>query len=121
MLNDKEVHINAKGLIEQGLRNKQDGLVFFGSHEKDHDEIVNDFILNYTGSNKDIPKVIQTQTTKETNTEIKIKKDQEKISRNSLFIVYYRRDNEKYYFKPLDMSEHSYCFINLTFDYVSCV
>lgn len=110
MFNGKEVCINAKGLVNGGLRNKEDGLVFFGFEENVKEEVTNDFLLNKL--QKDIkPVLFRTKTKKEEDTT-------QINNNNSLFLVYYRRDNEKYYLKPLDKAESSYCFVNLTFPYV---
>ena len=68
-------------------------MVFFGfkSHNE-KGEIINDVILKN-----------------------ETEKDIEKIS--SLFVIYYRRDNENYYFKSLSQNEKYFSFINLTIGY----
>ena len=79
------------------MRKKNDGLVFFRfkSHNE-KGEIINDVIVE--------------------NTEIE--KDSDEKSQNlSLFVIYYRRDNENYYIKSLSQNEKYFSFINLIFGY----
>lgn len=109
MFNGKEIVINAKGLVTGGLRKKEDGLVFFGFNEKEKDEIVNDFILKEQ-IKESKPVLFRTKT---------YNPEDKNQTNSSLFLVYYRRDNQKYYLKPLDKTESSYCFVNLSFPYVS--
>ncbi len=108
MFDGKEVVINAKGLVSGGLRNKEDGLVFFGFVDKDKNEVVNDFLLKE-----------QVKESKPVLFRTKTYNPDDNLSSSSLFLVYYRRDNQKYYLKPLDKNESSYCFVNLSFPYVS--
>jgi hypothetical protein len=108
MFDGKEVIINAKGLVSGGLRKKDDGLVFFGFVEKEKDEVVNDFLLKEQVKESK-PVLFRTKT---------YNPDDSNHNTSSLFLVYYRRDNQKYYLKPLDKNESSYCFVNLSFPYV---
>lgn len=89
-----------------GLRNKEDGLTFFGFKNNEKVEIINDYLLN-----NDEIKIQKDEKHIELNEEMKIN---DKI--NTLFLIYFRRDNAKYYFKLLD--KNTFCFVNLMSPYV---
>ena len=73
LFNGKIIHIDASGCHE-GLRQKRDGMTFFGLSEYEKDEIVNDIIIN-------------------------LYKD---IKLTKLFVIYYDRKRAHYYIQNLN-------------------
>ena len=73
LFNGKNIHIDASGCHE-GLRQKRDGMTFFGLNETEKDEIVNDIIIN-------------------------LYKD---IKLTKLFVIYYDRKRAHYYIQNLN-------------------
>ena len=73
LFNGKIIHIDASGCHE-GLRQKRDGMTFFGLNETEKDEIVNDIIIN-------------------------LYKD---IKLTKLFVIYYDRKRAHYYIQNLN-------------------
>ena len=73
LFNGKIIHIDASGCHE-GLRQKRDGMTFFGLNEIEKDEIVNDIIIN-------------------------LYKD---IKLTKLFVIYYDRKRAHYYIQNLN-------------------
>ena len=73
LFNGKNIHIDASGCHE-GLRQKRDGMTFFGLNEIEKDEIVNDIIIN-------------------------LYKD---IKLTKLFVIYYDRKRAHYYIQNLN-------------------
>ena len=73
LFNGKIIHIDASGCHE-GLRQKRDGMTFFGLNETEKDEIVNDVIIN-------------------------LYKD---IKLTKLFVIYYDRKRAHYYIQNLN-------------------
>jgi hypothetical protein len=73
LFNGKKIHIDASGCHE-GLRQKRDGMTFFGLNETEKDEIVNDVIIN-------------------------LYKD---IKLTKLFVIYYDRKRAHYYIQNLN-------------------
>lgn len=48
---NENIHIDASG-ISNGLRNKRDGVSYFGPLEKSNNITINDFIINYKKDSK---------------------------------------------------------------------
>lgn len=85
MLGQKEIIVNAKGVIG-GLRQKSNGLAYFGKEAFDNKgKPINDFIVNL----------------------------KDEILSNSIFLIYYRRDNSKYYLRMLESNSKIFCFASL--------
>ena len=91
LFNGKIIYINASGCNE-GLRQKRDGMTFFGLNEYEKDEIVNDIIIN-------------------------LEKD---IKLTKLFVIYYDRKRAHYYIQNLnnDVKENKFLmYIKIYNDY----
>lgn len=85
MLGGKELKINAKGVIG-GQKQSANGLVFFGKEIFDEKgKLINDIIINLN----------------------------EETQSDSIFLIYYRRDNSKYYLKMLETNKKVFCFASL--------
>ena len=68
--------IDASG-IKNSLRNKRDGVSYFGPVEKANNITINDFLINYKKDNKCL----------------------------RLFYILFQRNNQKYYFKSINNSK----------------
>jgi hypothetical protein len=86
-MNKNTLKINAKGL-ENGLREKEDGIAYFGNNSKDENSnYLNDFILNL---------------------------EDPKLPNPHLFLIYFRRDLGKYYLENIEENKEKYfIFIHL--------
>jgi len=73
---NKEVYIDASG-VKNSLRNKRDGLCYFGPMEKANNITINDYLINYKKDNKCM----------------------------RLFYIQFQRTNQKYYFKSINNSK----------------
>lgn len=86
LLKDNEININAKGLLSESYK-RQNGIVLFGDDKKDEDgKMINDAFLN-----------------------ISDKEHKE----STIFMIYYRRDSEKYFIKMVEKSKNFFCFAKL--------
>jgi len=83
----KKLIITARGL-ENSLRQKQDGCTYFGlKKENSKNEIVNDFIINYSSNNIE--------------------------NINSLFCIYFLRETKKYYLRNLTNSPSFFIYVKI--------
>lgn len=85
MLGGKELIINAKGVLGS-QKHSSNGLVYFGKEVyDDKGKPINDVFINL----------------------------KEETESDSIFIIYYRRDNSKYYLKMLENNKKVFCFASL--------
>lgn len=101
------MYINAKGLINEG-RNKNNGIIMFGDNSKDEkDEYINDFVINLKSI--DIEKS-DNENNDITNT---LNSSDNKNNNHLLFMIYYRRDIEDYFFHFNNKIIKYYCFASI--------
>ncbi len=86
LLKDTEININAKGLVSETYK-RQNGIVLFGDNKQDEEgKMINDAFLNLS--------------------------DKEH-KQSTIFMIYYRRDSEKYFIKMVEKSKNFFCFAKL--------